>query len=130
MEFEVSGNAYRSSKLGAKQQFHLARRLAPVISGLKGQTDDSRLFETIADSIAGMSDENCDYILDTCLGVVQRQQGNAWARVFNERSHTLQFEDIDMGGMLTIARYVLEENLGGFFGGKLATAESSQAPTA
>jgi hypothetical protein len=120
MDFEVAGSAYRSDKLDAKRQFHLARRLAPVISKIPG-VPEAQLFEVIAGEISSMSDENCDYILDTCLSVVKRQQaGDLWVPVFNARANRMQFEDIDMGAMLQIARHVLEENLQSFFLGQAA----------
>ena len=129
MDFEVSGHQYRADKLDAKRQFHLARRLAPILSKLPG-VQESKMFEAIADEIATMSDENCDYILDTCLSVVKRQQdGGAWVPVFNARANRTQFEDIDMVGMLGIARYVLEENLASFFLAKAAQSVLSQQAT-
>lgn len=36
IEFEVNGVAYRAAKMDAFKQFHVARRLAPVLSGLVG----------------------------------------------------------------------------------------------
>lgn len=124
MEFTINGSDYRSGKLDAKKQFHLARRLGPVLAKLPG-VPESEIFAAVAEEIADMSDEQCDYILDTCMAVVKRQQGDAWAPVFNARAGVMQFDDIDMSAMLTIARYVIEENLASFFGGKLGLGRSS-----
>jgi hypothetical protein len=132
MEFEINGQKYRSGKLNARQQFHVARRLAPVLGGLatasKGQTDNFATFlQPIADAIAGMSDADCDYVLDTCLASVQRQQqGSTWANIFVNKAQ--MFDDIDMGVMLQIASKVITENLGGFFQGSAASLLST--PTA
>jgi hypothetical protein len=131
MEFEINGQQYRSGKLNARQQFHVARRLAPVLGGLAeasqgSSTDFAHFLQPIADAIAGMSDQDCDYILDTCLAVVQRQQGSAWANVFVNKAQ--MFDDIDMGVMLQIASKVISENLGGFFQESAASLRST--PTA
>jgi len=124
MDFTINGSDYRSGKLDAKKQFHLARRLGPVLAKLPG-VPESEIFAAVAEEIADMSDEQCDYILDTCMAVVKRQQGDAWAPIFNARAGVMQFDDIDMPAMLTIARYVIEENLASFFGGKLGLGGSS-----
>jgi hypothetical protein len=131
MDFEINGQQYRSGKLNARQQFHIARRLAPVLGGLatasQGKTDTFATFlQPIADAIAGMSDADCDYVLDNCLAVVQRQQGSSWANIFVNKAQ--MFDDIDMGVMLQIASKVITENLGGFFQGSAASLLST--PTA
>lgn len=115
MEFEVSGNNYRADRLDAKKQFHVARRLTPVLSSLNGASD-AEIFASIASALADMPDEQCDYILDTCLGACLRQQGDKWVKVYNDRVKALQFDDIDLTAMLQIAQNVIQENLSGFFG--------------
>jgi hypothetical protein len=75
----------------------------------------SDLFASIAESLADMSDEHCDYIVDTCLLAVSRQQGDVWVKVYNERAKALQFDDIELADMFQITKHVIEENLGGFF---------------
>lgn len=130
MDFTVNNVEYTSSRLDAKKQFHLARRLGPVLAKIPG-VSEGQIFEVIAEEIAGMSDENCDYILDNCLAVVKRRQGgDTWVPVFNQRANRMQFDDIDMPTMLQIARHVLEENLSSFFGGKLGLDGLSPKQTA
>lgn len=129
MEFEISGQQYRSGRLNARQQFHVARRLAPVFGGLAeasqgNAADFAHFLQPLTDAIAGISDTDCDYILDTCLGVIQRQQGSAWAPVFVNKSQ--MFDDIDMAVMLQMAAKVIQENLGGFFQGSAASLLSTQ----
>lgn len=125
MEFEISGNNYRSGKLDAFKQFHVSRRLAPVLSGLAiaangSEADFSAFLQPIAEAVAQMPDADCDYILHTCLGVVQRQQGNAWANIYAQGAKTLMFDDIDLAAMLQIAAKVIQDNLAGFFSAGVA----------
>ncbi|GLQ96477.1 phage tail assembly chaperone [Dyella mobilis] len=130
MDFSVNGNNYISSALDAKRQFHLARRLGPILSGIQGRPENE-MFPAIMEAVAAMSDEQCDYVLDTCMSVVKRQQdGNTWAPVYNDRAHRMQFDDIDMGAMLQIARHVIQENLASFFGGNLGLDGLSPKATA
>lgn len=126
-EFEVKGQQYRSGKLDAFKQFHLARRLMPVITAMSGKESLDGTVSAVSTAIAGMSDTDCDYVLNACLAVVQRQQGQSWAKVFDDRSKSLMFDDIDMAGMLSIAQQVIQDNLGSFFQGGLAPQAEAQA---
>lgn len=134
MEFEIGGNTYRSGKMDTFKQFHVSRRLAPVLGGLaamaEGEADNFAAFlQPIAEAVARMSDADCDFILQSCLGVVQRQQGNAWSPIYAGGGSALMFDDIDLGSMMQIAAKVIQENLGGFFQGGVA-AMKPQAPIA
>lgn len=133
MDFEINDQQYRSGKLNARQQFHVARRLAPVLGGLAGAVqggdkDFGKLLQPITEAIAGISDADSDYILDTCLSVVKRQQGTAWAAVFVNGAQ--MFDDIDLGALLQIAAKVIQENLGGFFQGSAAFLPNTETATA
>lgn len=125
MEFEIKGQQYRSGKLDAFKQFHVARRLAPLLGGIAqgGGGDFSAFLQPMAEAIAHMPDADCDYILNTCLAVVQRQQGNAWASIMKGKE--FMFDDIDMGSMIQITVQVIQENLGGFFSDPAAIAQAS-----
>lgn len=127
-EFEINGQTYRASKMDAFKQFHIARRLAPLHAGLSkaseaGATGLDGLVPAIAEAVAGMPDADCDYILQGCLAVVQRQQETRWVPIMAAGAKTLMFDDIDMGAMLQIAGQVITENLGGFFGASPAQAD-------
>lgn len=130
MEFEVKGQAYRAGRLDAKRQFHVTRRLAPLLAAAGGsleqiKTDPFSLFAPLAQGIASLPDADADFVIDTCLGVVQRKQGKSWAPVTSPGG--LMFEDIGMAEMLQIVGKVLAENLGGFFGDLLGLASAVPA---
>ena len=135
-EFTVDDRVYRTrTKLNARQQFHIARRLAPLIGQMMSlgpvlqaafsDGNDTVSAESIeallmpfAGALSRMSDEECDYVLDRALAVVQRREGNGaqpvWVDIWNARANTLQFQDIELPAMLRIAAEVLQENLSGF----------------
>jgi hypothetical protein len=143
-EFRVGDHLYRSRKLNARQQFHVARRLAPLVGQLMSlgpalsqlptpasdtAPDETAVaatsqafegaIEALAMALARIPDNDCDYVLDHCMAVTQRAAGNgggpAWADIWNERAHRLMFEDIDMPTMMQIAAEVLRDNLSAFF---------------
>jgi hypothetical protein len=118
-DIEVNGNVYRIGRMDARKQFHVSRRLAPLLAGLGGaisgkKADAAATFQPIAEALAQMSDEDTDYILDNCLAVVSRQQGNQFAPVM-ARGGSMMFEDIDLPTMMQLTIAVIRENLGGFF---------------
>ncbi|SAL25717.1 phage tail assembly chaperone [Caballeronia telluris] len=116
---EISGQQYRIGRLDAKRQFHVARRLAPLLAGLggalKGEAKGfAEMVSPIAEALAKMSDEDTDYVLDTCLLVVQRQSGQGWQSVMVKNGGLL-FQDIDLPAMLQLTVAVIQQNLGSFF---------------
>ena len=140
-EFSVNGQNYRSAKIDAMRQFHLSRKLAPIIPTLipvflqlaesrkgsdKPLSDDlsslSGLLEPFAEGIASMSDEHAEYILGTCMSVVQRQQGTTWMAVWNNGQKVCMFDDIDAGSMIQIGFQVIRESLGPFIFGLLSNS--------
>jgi hypothetical protein len=143
IEFTVGEHRYRSRKLNARQQFHVARRLGPLFGQLltlgpalaqateprtNGEdTSDTATARAAGDALeaftlalARVPDADCDYVLDRCMEATQRLQGGngsgvAWADVWNQRANRLMFDDIDLPAMMQIASEVLRDNLSGFF---------------
>lgn len=141
MNFEINGHAYSSGRLDAVTQFQLARRLSPLLKGLGGVVEslggifnavtaarEGRLIDTIlgatdpfravqpfAEALGEMSDDNVNYIIRSCLGVVQRSVagGNGWGAI-QTPSGTLMYSDMDWLEMIQIVQKVLEDNLASF----------------
>lgn len=142
MEITLNGVRYSSVRLDAFKQFHIARRLAPVVLSLgmgaalmmkfkeanasatpkskeaEAQDDLAALAmagKPIADVLAAMSDTDSECVLKLCLGVVSREQsgGAGWAPLMNSAG-TLQFNDLGLIQMVQLAHAVVLENLGNF----------------
>lgn len=122
-DFTIGGLNYRSTRMDAFTQFHVLRRLTPVISSLKDlataapSVDLQASIGPLAAAIAAMSDADCNYVLGACLGVVQRQEpgDRGWARIWNADTKHVMFQDIDMAVMLQIALNVLQDAFTSFF---------------
>lgn len=131
----VNGIEYQFAKINAVEQFHVVRRLAPIIGDLlaaltskipAGQSmqslkdsfteaDGAELMVPVANAIAKLSDEDANYVLFKLLQSIQRkQQGGGWAHIKVSGKDILMFDDIDMPTMLKLAGLSLMENLGGF----------------
>ncbi|MBN3848623.1 hypothetical protein G3N58_17600 [Paraburkholderia sp. Ac-20342] len=123
---EIGGHKYRIGRIDARKQFHVARRLAPLLAGMSGALGADRgagfgaFIGPLTEALSGMSDDDVDYVLDVCLGVCQRLQPNGQGAPVIARSGGLMFEDIDMGQMIQLAVKVIQENLSGFFPGAAA----------
>lgn len=140
-EFELDGQNYRAVKLSAFQQFHLSRKIAPLLpplipAFLKVQADGSFtkdlgglavLLQPVADALAALKDDEAEYILATCLGAVQRQTGKNWAPVWNKSGNVCMFDDLELPAMLQLSFRVIQDSLGPFISGALTSQTS--APT-
>ena len=124
MDFEIAGQTYRSRPMPTRTQLHVSRRLAPflasTLSGIQGattggQVDFAQSVSAIAEALSQISDADCDFILDSTLGLVSRQQSDVnWAPIFNAKAKSMQFDDISLSVMLQITAQVVQQELGPF----------------
>ena len=131
-DFEIGGRKFKLSKIDAFKQFHIVRRIAPLLSDLlptmkdvgklKTSTEEEKLEQIskfitpIMNGLSKLSDDDANRVLFGLLGAVEVQQsaGN-WARVANDQM--LMIQDIDLPVMLQIAGKAFMFNLSGFFAG-------------
>ena len=128
-EIQIAGQNYRIGRLDAMSSFHVARRLVPVMSamgvsvvkivaeqgpdGKLTEADLLAIMEPVMGVVAKMSNEDVEFVIMTSLQVVQRKQGDLWARIMNGKS--FQFQDITMPQMIQLTVAVVKENLSDFF---------------
>jgi hypothetical protein len=119
MEFQVKGITYSAGRVPALQQFHITRRIAPLIGelasmgdALKG--DGAALVKPLAEVLARMSDADADYVLFGLLRHAKRQipGGLGWSDVVVGTA--INHLDISMPDMLQIAWGVLKHNMADF----------------
>ncbi|AIS95132.1 putative bacteriophage protein [Burkholderia thailandensis MSMB59] len=184
-EIQLNGVRYAIGKLSAMQQFHVSRRIAPIIPPMipvlmkfyaeLEQADVAReqaranaalaalaeraegaeaaagaapapaadrsrellsmvdaiapVLQPFADALAGLKDEDAEYVFGTCLSVVERWQGASWAKVWNIAHKASMFDDIGIDVMLPLVVRVVVANLGPFISGLLTSQASSPAAT-
>lgn len=120
-EIVIGDHTYRIGKLNAMQQWHVARRMMPVVMAMGSgvisamNTPDEAAgdmlldaFGPVADALAKMSDADTEYVINTCLSVCQRKQSEQYAPV--RSSGGLMFTDIDMQVMMKLAMAVIKEH--------------------
>lgn len=141
LEFQLEGADYRASKLAAFAQLHVSRRIAgilpkavPALAAASGDTSDLGAlmiaFEPAAEALAAMPEADVDYVYQTCLAVVVRKQGEAWASVWSTSAKALMFADIEALQMSQIVFRVLQDSLGSFISGLLAKVPAAKGPIA
>lgn len=130
---------FRAEQIDAMKQFHVVRRLAPVLAEIAVAFGSVKLgdamkataapeataanvdpataaagFAGVANALAKLSDDEANYVLHTLLSHVMREQpGQGWHRVSNGTA--LMFNDLKLPALMFLAYKSLQENLGDFF---------------
>lgn len=133
MELEINKIRYITGRLTAFEQFHIMRRLAPLLSGLgeslaklpttapnengaAADVSDEDVWNAIgpvANVLSKMSDADTDYVLKHCLSKITRFNGQNWVPIMAQGN--LMFEDIDLSAMMNLTISTVQENLASFF---------------
>lgn len=151
MDFVVNGITYQASKLDAIKQFHILRRLAPVISGLaplaslssgsqpggatieqvKAQISNDpatteRAISGLCNALSSLKDDDANTVLFGLLGCITRQEqhGLGWAPITN--GQLLMYQDIDLLAMMQLAWGAVKVNFSNFLNG-IISASSADA---
>lgn len=136
--FEHNGIKYRAEEIDAMKQFHVVRRLAPVLAQLAAAFSKTTVgtslkataepvaaaaidtgaavagLEGVATALASLTDDDANYVLHTLLAHVTREQpGAGWHKVSN--GSQLMFADLKLPALMFLAFKALQENLGDFF---------------
>jgi cytochrome c551/c552 len=130
--FELGGRKFQLSKLDAFKQYHIVRRVGPILSDLlpamsKAKADDSKLsqeekLENIANfltpimnGLSKLSDGDAEFVLLGLLQAVEVKQeplGN-WGKV--AVNSMLMMQDLELPILLQLAGRAFFYNLSGFF---------------
>lgn len=133
-DFEIGSRKFKLSKINALKQFHIVRRIAPILGEMApmlkdlsrvkksedSMSEDDKL-EQIAKFISPMmngmsklSDQDSNLVLMGLLCAVEVQQsGGNWAPI--ARGDNLMFEDLELPVLLNAAGRSFMYNMAGFF---------------
>lgn len=145
-EFTIGEGEYRSRALDPIVQGHVARRLAPFVTGfapmirlaLQGQQVfpevsgvDRRLalFDAavpLIEFFGQVSTETHDFLVRSCLGVVDRKRGPKWEPVLSRQSTTV--ESMTGADVMEIVSFVLAGEMGRFIGELMQRLPSGPLP--
>lgn len=132
-QIEIAGHQYQVEKMPPREQFHVLRRISPLMTALGtaalGLLDDGRAKEDViaemvasvgplAGALSSMKDEELDYVLDHCLARVKRlDSDHAWHPIYVQqpRGAARMYQDVDLVAELRLCAEVIRENTSGFF---------------
>jgi hypothetical protein len=140
-DFELGGRKFKVGKLNAFKQFHLVRRLAPILADLlptlrevqklpKGKSESENFDETakvlapILTGLSKLSDADSEFILFGLLSCVEVQIGQTWTKMANESM--LMVQDMELPALLQIAGQSFMANLSNFFAVLPATSPGAR----
>lgn len=145
-EFTVNGREYRTTKLNAFKQFHIARRILPLIAKLPEMmgmtlnqclTDADALknvatknmnairLDVIAEALSELKNEDVDYVMSTCCDAVKVKQDTGWTWVRFKGQMMINF--VGMQELMSFAVHVIKDNLSDFFSESTPTSADAQA---
>lgn len=121
-EFEIDGVMYATRKMAAITQFHVMRKLAPVVESIGNISDlakgDIAAVAPLIRAIGAMPEDDCNYIFAKCLAVVSRGNvspaGTTWTPIWSENANRLMYDDMDLSTMLQLTGRVIQESLANF----------------
>lgn len=125
-EFEVQGQRYRCTKLNAKEQLKVMKRLLPMITAFSGvnieaamrgdPAEAALIGANLTESLHRLTDEDMDYVLDTCMSKCSRAVpgGLGWSPAWSREAELPMFDDISGPTMMVIIGRVLVDSIGDF----------------
>lgn len=146
-EINIGKHTYQVGKIDAWTSLHVYRRLIPVLSGLMSAMQSSHALENdsdrqsaymrglgaMADVLAGMKDEDVDFILKACFKVCSRRdkEHSRWFPVLAPNGSMMFSEDMTAIELFELASATLQsqEGLQAFFS-KVADSTIAPAPQA
>lgn len=135
-DFELGGKHFKLNKIDAFKQFHIVRRITPLLAELlpamkniskvnknaESMSEEERLDQIaefigpIMNGLSKLSDEDSNRVLFGLLSSVEMQQSSGgWARVSTDSM--LMIQDLELPVLLQIAGRAFMYNLSGFFQG-------------
>lgn len=141
---EINGKNYQFAKLSARKQFHIMRRLTPVISDFApvlkllntskdaDQTDlGLEVIEHIGKALGALNDADADFVLDGLLDSVSRDNGQGLGFTpIRVNGVGMYSADIDMPTELILAFHAIKANFADFIPAiRSIIAKSQLAPS-
>lgn len=139
--FEIGSRKFKLNKIDALKQFHIVRRMGPIMSelgpamievskdsvNLESMSQNEKLNQAakflgpVMNGLSKLSDEDSNKVLFGLLASVEVQQSSGnWAKVATDSS--IMMQDIELPVLLQAAGRAFMFNLSGFMGAHLQTS--------
>jgi len=133
-DFSIGGREFKLSKLDALKQYHIVRRVGPILSDILpafGETKKlqnpeklseneklealAKIVSPIVNGLGKLSDADSELVLFGLLSAVEVKQSVGWAKVSN--GSLLMMQDLELPVLLQCAGRAFVYNLSSFFAG-------------
>lgn len=136
-DFTIGSREFKCLKIDAFEQFHIVRRIGPILADLLpslkkaanfGKTDNSEMTQEqqleqigtfaapILTGLSKLSDADSEYVLYGLLKAVEvKQSAGNWARVAQGTPPMLMMQDLDFPVLMQIAARAFGHNMSSFF---------------
>lgn len=123
-DIEIGAQTYRVGKLSAMEQFHVTRRILPLVSQVAA---GGEVLDRISKALAELSDTDSEYVIFKCLRVAKRKidGDRGWAAIC--RDNVVLFDDIGVDALLRLTWATIEGNMGDFFTGLRSNLPAPEA---
>ncbi len=129
----IKGETYRPTQMTPREQFHVSRRLSPLVGtmgdGILALLDGSTRAEAmtklardigpLTNALAFMPDSVLDEVIDTCLLHTERlnKDTGTWHPIYirNGKDALRMFKDVDLYAEMVLVAECFKENLAPFF---------------
>ena len=132
--FEFNGKSFKITKINAIEQFHIARRMTPILADIVSAVDTktakkvmeqqlsaeeqfdifAKIASPVMTGLSKLSNEDSEFVLYGLLSSVEVKQSTGnWAYVSTKSM--LMMQDLDLSVLLNIAGRAFMFNLSGFF---------------
>ena len=118
MQVTVKAIDYKIGKMNAMKQFHVMRRLTPLLGEMASVQESQgakleELLPVVAKAFSSLSDEDSEYIFNQCLNVLERQEaGGSWHKV---RHAGATMYTLSLMELMQLSYEVLQYNFKDFF---------------
>lgn len=129
-EFYIGGKSFTVNKLNAIQQYHVVRRMGPILSDLipvivklskeKTENNSDAQLEQVAEfatpimnGLSKLSDKDAEFVLFSLLSCVQIKDSDHWFYV--SKDGMLMYKNLELPILLQLAGHAFMFNLSGFF---------------
>jgi hypothetical protein len=119
IEFQVNDIPYKSTKIPGMTQLYMIKKAAPALSyavALFGKKElEASDLQTMMHALAVLADDDATYIVDQCLRLCERANGNGgWAKIWNSQIRQPMFDDIGASEIMKIVGEVVRGSFGNF----------------
>lgn len=114
-DFNLGDKNFRIGKIPAMRQFHILRRMSPLLSVIDPKADKGQV-ELLTEALSSISDADADYIIYGLLAGVYVDNGQGLGFACVAPNGLLAYQNLNLVEIMTLAFEAIRENFLEFLG--------------